>query len=263
MQIQSDGQEMKTEPIQTASTVDFSEISAVSCNVNTGNIIPKNEIMEEDPLSVMVVQLVVIKKSPDRRLSVTHKQASDKQIKNEVGKKPGKQTLFKKRFTKTSCKTKTFLNTNIENGSEVSGDDEYMEVLTSIKQDSQKRRSRGRPPQRQSASSSKNDTTYPNRRRKTSCRSDFDDVDSPPSKRTRQSSVESESDKYRELRDRNNEAARKSRLNKKTHEVEMKKTVEILEKENQTLRIKAKKMERLVKKLREALLEAVTKAKDM
>nr|CAD7444977.1 unnamed protein product [Timema bartmani] len=67
--------------------------------------------------------------------------------------------------------------------------------------------------------------------------------------------------RYRELRDRNNEASRKSRLNRKAREEEMKEQSDKLEKENQSLRIKAEEMERLVKKMREALLEAVIKSK--
>nr|CAD7577973.1 unnamed protein product [Timema californicum] len=67
--------------------------------------------------------------------------------------------------------------------------------------------------------------------------------------------------RYRELRDRNNEASRKSRLNRKAREEEMKEQSDKLEKENHSLRIKAEEMERLVKKMREALLEAVIKSK--
>lgn len=89
----------------------------------------------------------------------------------------------------------------------------------------------------------------------------YDALWTPPAKRSRQSSVDSECDRYRELRDRNNEASRKSRQNRKARECEMKETAAKLERENQSLKIKADEMERLVKKLREALLEAVMKTK--
>jgi hypothetical protein len=88
-------------------------------------------------------------------------------------------------------------------------------------------------------------------------------VDEPwvsPSRRMRLSSGES-CDRYRELRDKNNEASRKSRQNRKTREHEMKEYAAKLASENQTLKIKADEMERLVKKLRQALLEAVVKTK--
>jgi hypothetical protein len=81
-----------------------------------------------------------------------------------------------------------------------------------------------------------------------------------PSKRARQTSGES-CDRYRELRDKNNEASRKSRQNRKAREIEMKEYAAELARDNQTLKIKADEMDRLVKKLREALLEAVVKTK--
>ncbi|KAJ9578870.1 hypothetical protein L9F63_004884 [Diploptera punctata] len=117
---------------------------------------------------------------------------------------------------------------------------------------------RGRPPASSPRNSNKNNLS---RQRKTSYRSDFEDPDSPLFKRVRLSSVESDTDKYRELRDRNNEASRRSRLNTKIREVEMKETAQRLEKENHSLRIRAEQTERLVKKLKEALLESVAKDK--
>jgi hypothetical protein len=81
-----------------------------------------------------------------------------------------------------------------------------------------------------------------------------------PSKRIRLSGETC--DRYRELRDKNNEASRKSRQNRRTREVEMKEFAATLVNENQTLKIRADEMERLVKKLRQALLEAVVKAKN-
>ncbi|PNF29168.1 hypothetical protein B7P43_G11861 [Cryptotermes secundus] len=83
----------------------------------------------------------------------------------------------------------------------------------------------------------------------------------PPSKRSRMPSVNHISDRYRELRDRNNEASRKSRKNRKAREGEMKELATKLEEENESLKISVDELEELVKKLREALLEAVVKMK--
>jgi hypothetical protein len=88
-------------------------------------------------------------------------------------------------------------------------------------------------------------------------------VDEPwisPSKKIKLTSGES-CDRYRELRDKNNEASRRSRQNRKARDGEMKEYAAKLASDNRTLKIKADEMERLVKKLREALLEAVVKAK--
>lgn len=121
---------------------------------------------------------------------------------------------------------------------------------------------RGRPAKRQYPSTSKEENLSRSRQRKYSSSSSvFDEPLTPQSKRSRLSSVESDCDRYRELRDRNNEASRKSRQNRKTRELEMKDTAVKLEKENQSLRIKAEEMERLVKKLRQSLIEAVAKPK--
>jgi hypothetical protein len=123
------------------------------------------------------------------------------------------------------------------------------------------KRARGRPAKQAlpSTSEAKNETHTTNRpaRRKSS------PVDEPwilPSKRTKLTSGES-CDRYRELRDKNNEASRKSRQNRKTRDSEMKEYAVKLASENQSLKIKADEMERLVKKLRQALLEAVVKTK--
>jgi hypothetical protein len=128
------------------------------------------------------------------------------------------------------------------------------------------RQTRGRPVKRVNPSTSKEkNKVCSNSRslqRKLSVSSSSVDVPlTPPSKRSRQSSVDSECDRYRELRDRNNEASRKSRQSRRARECEMKETAAKLERENQTLMIKADELERLVKKLREALLEAMTKTK--
>lgn len=72
-------------------------------------------------------------------------------------------------------------------------------------------------------------------------------------------SSSSETDRYRELRDRNNEASRKSRLTRKARENELGKQAEILTKENMVLKVKVEEMENLVKKLRDALLQSMMK----
>jgi len=123
------------------------------------------------------------------------------------------------------------------------------------------KRARGRPAKQAlpSTSEAKNETHTTNRpsRRKSS------PVDEPwilSSKRRKLTSGES-CDRYRELRDKNNEASRKSRQNRKSRDLEMKEYAVQLASDNQSLKIKADEMERLVKKLRQALLEAVVKTK--
>jgi hypothetical protein len=123
------------------------------------------------------------------------------------------------------------------------------------------KRTRGRPASKALPSTSevKNETHTTDRPpRRKSCA-----VDEPwvsPSKRTKLTSGESR-DRYRELRDKNNEASRKSRQNRKARDHDMKEYAVKLASDNQTLKIKADEMERLVKKLRQALLEAVVKTK--
>ncbi|XP_014240486.1 uncharacterized protein LOC106661533 [Cimex lectularius] len=86
----------------------------------------------------------------------------------------------------------------------------------------------------------------------------------PRQKRKRRDSVVSEAsssrdapDKYRELRDRNNEASRRSRYNRKQRDVEMKLMEGKLEKENLHLKTKAERMEKLVVELRAAILKSI------
>jgi hypothetical protein len=124
------------------------------------------------------------------------------------------------------------------------------------------KQTRGRPVKREFPSTSKEKSSTGGRsRRRKSSSSSISDESWTPSKRSRMSSVDSECGRYRELRDKNNEASRKSRQNRKARESEMKDVAAKLERENQSLKIKADEMERLVKKLREALLEAVIKTK--
>lgn len=68
-----------------------------------------------------------------------------------------------------------------------------------------------------------------------------------------------ESEKYRELRNRNNEASRRSRANRKSREVEMRDHASKLEAENRRLKVKAEEMEQLVKRLRNCLMQLVLK----
>lgn len=68
-----------------------------------------------------------------------------------------------------------------------------------------------------------------------------------------------ESEKYRELRNKNNEASRRSRANRKNREVEMREHALKLEAENKRLKVKAEEMEKLVKRLRNCLMQLVLK----
>lgn len=68
-----------------------------------------------------------------------------------------------------------------------------------------------------------------------------------------------ESEKYRELRNKNNEASRRSRANRKSREVEMRDHALKLEAENRRLKVKADEMEKLVKRLRNCLMQLVLK----
>lgn len=68
-----------------------------------------------------------------------------------------------------------------------------------------------------------------------------------------------ESEKYRELRNKNNEASRRSRANRKNREVEMREHAFKLEAENRRLKFKAEEMEKLVKRLRNCLMQLVLK----
>ncbi|PNF20179.1 hypothetical protein B7P43_G17215 [Cryptotermes secundus] len=66
-------------------------------------------------------------------------------------------------------------------------------------------------------------------------------------------------DRYRERRNRNNEAARKCRENTKARERDMKELTAKLEGKNESLKKRVDELEELVKKLREALFKAVVK----
>jgi len=71
-------------------------------------------------------------------------------------------------------------------------------------------------------------------------------------------SILSSADRYRELRDRNNEASRRSRLNRKQKEMEMNDEAEGLSRRNIHLTAKAKKLENLVGIMRKLVMAKVT-----
>lgn len=67
--------------------------------------------------------------------------------------------------------------------------------------------------------------------------------------------------KYRELRDKNNEASKRSRMNRKLKELQMEQLADELEERNKKLKIRADLLEDMTKKLREAFLTAVKQTK--
>ncbi|XP_072929298.1 uncharacterized protein [Epargyreus clarus] len=67
--------------------------------------------------------------------------------------------------------------------------------------------------------------------------------------------------KYRELRDKNNEASKKSRMNRKLKELQMEQLAVELEERNKKLRVRADILEDMTKKLREAFMAAVSQKK--
>ncbi|XP_066994006.2 uncharacterized protein [Anabrus simplex] len=95
-----------------------------------------------------------------------------------------------------------------------------------------------------------------------------DDDESPsPVKRKRDStpSCSSEGDapcaRYRELRDRNNEASRRSRQTRKAREQEMQVQAETLEKENRELKVKCDELERQLATFRQLLVDILSSKK--
>ncbi|XP_028161899.1 uncharacterized protein LOC114353922 [Ostrinia furnacalis] len=71
------------------------------------------------------------------------------------------------------------------------------------------------------------------------------------------SNVSTQEMKYRELRDKNNEASKRSRMNRKLKELQMEQLVLDLEDRNQKLKVKADILEEMTKKLKEALMTAI------
>lgn len=85
----------------------------------------------------------------------------------------------------------------------------------------------------------------------------------PPKSRTNSiSSDDTDSSKYRELRDKNNEASRRSRINRKLREASMETEALQLERENIRLTAQVKELDQLVSRMRDALLTTVIKSKN-
>lgn len=63
--------------------------------------------------------------------------------------------------------------------------------------------------------------------------------------------------KYRELRDKNNAASKRSRMNRKLKELQMERKANDLEERNQKLRVRAELLEDMTKKLKAALMAAI------
>ncbi|CAH2040363.1 unnamed protein product, partial [Iphiclides podalirius] len=72
------------------------------------------------------------------------------------------------------------------------------------------------------------------------------------------SSVSTHELRYRELRDKNNEASKRSRMNRKLKELQMEQLALELEERNKKLRVRAEILEDMTKKLREAFMSAVS-----
>lgn len=79
------------------------------------------------------------------------------------------------------------------------------------------------------------------------------------SKKIKEEPVNSNSDRYRELRDKNNEASRRSRQNRKDKEKDMFRSLEDAERKNVQLKARAEELEKLVNSLRQLLLQVVLK----
>lgn len=71
------------------------------------------------------------------------------------------------------------------------------------------------------------------------------------------SNVSAQDTKYRELRDKNNEASKRSRMNRKLKELQTEQLALDLEERNKKLKIKADILEEMTKKLKDALMTAI------
>lgn len=71
------------------------------------------------------------------------------------------------------------------------------------------------------------------------------------------SSVSTHETKYRELRDKNNEASKRSRMNRKLKELQMEQQVIELEDRNKKLKVKADILEDMTKRLKDTLMTAI------
>ncbi|CAG9579900.1 unnamed protein product [Danaus chrysippus] len=87
----------------------------------------------------------------------------------------------------------------------------------------------------------------------------------PPKRRESDVSAVSENStheiSYRKLRDKNNEASKRSRMNRKLKELQMEQMAVDLEERNKRLRIRAELLEEATKKLRDAFMLAVSQKK--
>lgn len=92
----------------------------------------------------------------------------------------------------------------------------------------------------------------------TSVQTDDDDY---PKHRKPNEDYHSSDDKYRQLRDRNNEASRKSRATRKARENELNSSANQLENINRQLIVKAEELEKMVNDMRQALLKMMKKKK--
>lgn len=85
--------------------------------------------------------------------------------------------------------------------------------------------------------------------------------DSTVSTVSNNSSISTHEMKYRELRDKNNEASKRSRMNRKIKELQMEQMADELEERNKILKVRADLLEDMTKKLRDALMSAVSQKK--
>ncbi|KAJ8724529.1 hypothetical protein PYW08_016003 [Mythimna loreyi] len=75
------------------------------------------------------------------------------------------------------------------------------------------------------------------------------------------SNISTQEFKYRELRDKNNEASKRSRMNRKLKELQMEQLAEELEEKNKKLRVRADILEEMTKRLKNELMSAILKSK--
>ncbi|CAH0582971.1 unnamed protein product [Chrysodeixis includens] len=75
------------------------------------------------------------------------------------------------------------------------------------------------------------------------------------------SSISTQEVKYRELRDKNNEASKRSRMNRKLKELQMEQLADELEEKNKKLRVRADILEEMTKRLKNELMSAILKSK--
>lgn len=71
------------------------------------------------------------------------------------------------------------------------------------------------------------------------------------------SSVSTHGSTYRALRDKNNEASKRSRMNRKLKELQMEQLADDLEDRNKKLKVKADILEDMTKRLKDALMNAI------